>query len=110
MSIVAEIERLFATRGDSEYGGEAVSQREHALQAAACALRDGADDPLVVAALALDLAGLAGVVETRAPPTMADAAGTVDDDDAILPPVRPPFFLPPPPSPAYGSSSRSSFR
>ena len=31
---ITEIRRLFAERGDSAYGGEAVSQREHALQAA----------------------------------------------------------------------------
>ena len=31
---IAEIRRLFAEKGDSAYGGEAVSQREHALQAA----------------------------------------------------------------------------
>ena len=52
---VAAIMRLFSEKGDSEYGGESVNQREHALQAAACALRDGADDPLVVAALLHDL-------------------------------------------------------
>ena len=49
MPIVDEIEGLFAARGDSEYGGEAVSQREHALQAAAAAIADGADEPLVAA-------------------------------------------------------------
>ena len=58
MSIVAEIERLFATRGDSEYGGEAVSQAEHALQAAAAAVADAADEPLVAAALLHDLGHL----------------------------------------------------
>lgn len=52
---VTAILALFAEKGDSEYGGEAVTQREHGLQAAACALRDGADDPLVVAALLHDL-------------------------------------------------------
>lgn len=58
MNIVEEIIQLFATRGDSAYIGEAVSQREHALQAAALAEQDGASDSLVVAALLHDIGHL----------------------------------------------------
>ena len=47
---VAEIRRLFAERGDSAYGGEAVSQREHALQAAYFAHKSGATAALITAA------------------------------------------------------------
>lgn len=46
---------LFRDRGGSEYGGEAVNQEEHALQAAACALAEAADDALVAAALLHDI-------------------------------------------------------
>jgi len=67
MSIVTEIERLFAARGDSEYGGEAVSQREHALQAAAAAVADGADEPLVAAALLHDVGHLLHDLPADAP-------------------------------------------
>ena len=56
--VVDEIIRLFAERGDSGYGGEAVSQREHALQAAHFARQAGAGPALVVAALLHDVGHL----------------------------------------------------
>jgi phosphonate degradation associated HDIG domain protein len=52
---VALILRLFRERGSSEYGGEAVNQREHALQAAACAIAEGAGEALVAASLLHDI-------------------------------------------------------
>jgi phosphonate degradation associated HDIG domain protein len=55
---IAEVLRLFADRGDSAYGGEAVSQREHALQAAHLATQSGADAALVAAALLHDVGHL----------------------------------------------------
>ena len=58
MSRVDEIIRLFEARGDESYFGEPVSQKEHALQAAHHAERDGAPDALVVAALLHDLGHL----------------------------------------------------
>jgi phosphonate degradation associated HDIG domain protein len=57
-AVVNEIVKLFAEHGDSNYGGEAVSQRAHALQAAHFARRAGADPPLVVAALLHDIGHL----------------------------------------------------
>ncbi|MCA9076166.1 MAG: HD domain-containing protein [Planctomycetaceae bacterium] len=56
--IIDEVLRLFRERGDSEYGGEAVTQAEHALQAADLALEDGAESTLVVAALLHDVGHL----------------------------------------------------
>jgi phosphonate degradation associated HDIG domain protein len=58
MRIVEDILRLFARRGASAYHGEAVSQAEHALQAAELAEREGAPDRLVVAALLHDVGHL----------------------------------------------------
>jgi gamma-butyrobetaine dioxygenase len=58
MGIVDEILDLFATRGAAAYHGEAVSQEEHALQAADLAVRQGASDALVVAALLHDVGHL----------------------------------------------------
>ena len=58
MKIVDEIMDLFARRGAAAYHGEAVSQTEHALQAAALAEREGASDNLVVAALLHDVGHL----------------------------------------------------
>lgn len=54
----AEVLRLFETRGDSEYGGEAVTQREHALQAAMFAEQGGAPPSLIVASLLHDVGHL----------------------------------------------------
>jgi phosphonate degradation associated HDIG domain protein len=58
MGIVDDILDLFATRGAAAYHGEAVSQEEHALQAAELAGREGAPDALVVAALLHDVGHL----------------------------------------------------
>jgi phosphonate degradation associated HDIG domain protein len=58
MTIVDKILDLFARRGAAAYHGEAVSQTEHALQAAELAEREGAADNLVVAALLHDVGHL----------------------------------------------------
>lgn len=56
--VTREIIELFRRAGDSQYGHEAVSQREHALQAAHLAERSGADASLITAALLHDLGHL----------------------------------------------------
>ncbi|MEM8677903.1 MAG: phosphonate degradation HD-domain oxygenase [Planctomycetota bacterium] len=56
--IPEQIADLFDRRGDSEYGGEAVTQLEHALQCAQLAEQAGASDALVVAALLHDIGHL----------------------------------------------------
>jgi phosphonate degradation associated HDIG domain protein len=56
--LLDRIERLFAERGGSEYHGEAVTQLEHALQAAALAERDGLPPDAVAAALLHDIGHL----------------------------------------------------
>jgi len=53
-----EIRKLFAQSGASRYGGEAVSQLEHALQAAMFAERAQADPALIAAALLHDVGHL----------------------------------------------------
>lgn len=58
MDVIAEIIRLFRERGDTAYFGEQVSQREHALQAAALAEAEGAANTLIVAALLHDIGHL----------------------------------------------------
>ena len=58
MTIVDEIMDLFARCGAAAYHGEAVSQAEHALQAADLAARHGASDDLIVAALLHDVGHL----------------------------------------------------
>ena len=55
---VSTILELFQARGSSEYGGEAVTQEEHALQAAAFAMHDGGDEALIAAALLHDIGHL----------------------------------------------------
>jgi [1-hydroxy-2-(trimethylamino)ethyl]phosphonate dioxygenase len=58
MSIVDKIMDLFARHGQAAYHGEAVSQTEHALQAAELAELENAPDRLVVAALLHDVGHL----------------------------------------------------
>jgi len=58
MNIVEHITDLFEKRGDSEYGGEAVTQQEHALQTALLAEQAGAEPELIVAALLHDVGHL----------------------------------------------------
>jgi len=57
-SIAREVAQLFEARGMEWYGGEAVSQLEHALQAATFAEREGVEPSLVVAALLHDVGHL----------------------------------------------------
>jgi phosphonate degradation associated HDIG domain protein len=59
--------RLFDAKGGSQYGREAVTQREHALQAAALAERDGASASLIAAALLHDLGHLLHELPEDAP-------------------------------------------
>jgi phosphonate degradation associated HDIG domain protein len=53
-----DIRTLFETRGHAQYAGEPVTQLGHALQSAALAEAEGADDELVTAALLHDLGHL----------------------------------------------------
>jgi phosphonate degradation associated HDIG domain protein len=53
-----DIEAVFARRGGEQYSGEPVTQLEHALQTAALAEDQGADDELVTASLLHDLGHL----------------------------------------------------
>jgi gamma-butyrobetaine dioxygenase len=58
--IIDEIFALFRTRGEAAYGGEAVSQTQHALQSAQLAERAGASAALIGAALLHDVGHLLG--------------------------------------------------
>jgi phosphonate degradation associated HDIG domain protein len=55
---VAQLLQLYESRGAAQYGGEAVSQLEHALQCAALAERGHAAPPLVAASFLHDLGHL----------------------------------------------------
>lgn len=57
-AIAEQIIKLFQDRGDAAYGGEEVSQTEHAFQAATAAEASGADCELVAAALLHDIGHL----------------------------------------------------
>lgn len=56
--MIDEIVRRFETQGGSLYGGEAVTQLEHALQAAMLAEDEGASSELIAAALLHDIGHL----------------------------------------------------
>lgn len=59
------LQELFEGEGAGEYLGEAVTQAEHMLQAAALAQREGAPDHLVAAALLHDVGHFKGTVTGR---------------------------------------------
>jgi [1-hydroxy-2-(trimethylamino)ethyl]phosphonate dioxygenase len=65
--IVDDIRQLFERNGGSLYGGEEVTQLEHALQAAMLAEAEGADAPLIVAALLHDIGHLLHDLPENAP-------------------------------------------
>lgn len=58
LEILQQIADLFRKRGKSLYGGEAVTQREHALQAALLAEQADAGDSQIAAALLHDIGHL----------------------------------------------------
>lgn len=58
MPHVPDVINLFESRGQSQYGGEAVTQLEHALQAATLAEAEQASDALIAAALLHDVGHL----------------------------------------------------
>lgn len=58
MLSLSDIAAVFERRGHEQYSGEPVTQLEHALQTAALAEQQGADDELVTACLLHDLGHL----------------------------------------------------
>jgi len=67
MPTVDELIRLYEDRGDSDYGGEQVSQLEHALQSAALAEQEQASPALIAAALLHDVGHLLHELPDDAP-------------------------------------------
>ena len=70
--VAEEIAELFRRRGASEYGGEAVTQQEHALQAAWMAEQTGAAPTLILAALLHDVGHLLHDLPDDAPDDRVD--------------------------------------
>eukprot|EP00004_Rigifila_ramosa_P002658 TRINITY_DN1274_c0_g1_i1.p2 TRINITY_DN1274_c0_g1~~TRINITY_DN1274_c0_g1_i1.p2 ORF type:complete len:236 (+),score=66.52 TRINITY_DN1274_c0_g1_i1:30-710(+) len=65
-----ELERLFKTYGEGIYIGEAISQREHAIQAALAAESEGFPDTAVIAAFLHDIGHMIGMDKQL--PSMAE--------------------------------------
>jgi phosphonate degradation associated HDIG domain protein len=65
--VEADLAKLFELGGASQYGGEAVTQLEHGLQAALLAEQQGAPSELVVAALLHDIGHLLHLLPDDAP-------------------------------------------
>jgi phosphonate degradation associated HDIG domain protein len=94
-----DISTLFIHAGAAQYGGEAITQLQHALQCAHLAELHGASEDLIAAALLHDLGHLLAVGE---PPQQAVEGGPGDDrhqyaalpflrsvfPDAVLEPIR----------------------
>jgi phosphonate degradation associated HDIG domain protein len=95
---LSDIERLLATRGAAQYGNEAVSQLEHALQCAALAEQADAPDTLIAACLLHDIGHLIAAEQCH----QTDDTQDTDDlhqyvglpflrhllPDAVLDPIR----------------------
>jgi phosphonate degradation associated HDIG domain protein len=71
---IDQLRAMFRDRGGSLYGGEAVTQQEHALQAALLAEQSGADAPLIAAALLHDVGHLLHELPNDAPDQGIDDA------------------------------------
>ncbi len=67
IQVVTKIISLFESNGDSAYGGEAVTQGEHALQAAHLALEDGCQSNVIVASLLHDIGHMLHALPDDAP-------------------------------------------
>jgi phosphonate degradation associated HDIG domain protein len=65
--IVSGIFKIFNEKGHSEYGGEAITQMEHALQTATLARENNASDQLITAALLHDIGHLLHDLPNDAP-------------------------------------------
>ena len=65
--MVQKIIALFKEKGHSLYGGEAVTQMEHALQAATFAKKNNASDALITASLLHDIGHLLHELPDNAP-------------------------------------------
>lgn len=96
MGAIDEIQKCFELRGDSEYGGESVTQLEHALQCAWLAEQESVEDHLVVAALLHDVGHLLHDLPDDAPDQGIDDCHenlgyrylTEHFDNSICEPVR----------------------
>lgn len=55
MISIENLHELIVSKGQNSYGGEPVSQAQHALQCATMARRDGCEAPLIVACLLHDV-------------------------------------------------------
>ena len=67
MNIIDEIKGLFSKRGGSQYGGEAITQQEHAIQAAWLAEKADASATLITASLLHDIGHLVHNLPDNAP-------------------------------------------
>lgn len=75
--VTLEVLRLFHEHGSSQYGGESVSQEEHAVQSAFFAERGGAGSTLIAAALLHDIGHLLHNLPDDAPEHGIDDAHEV---------------------------------
>lgn len=70
--VADSIVRLFSEHGSSMYGGEQVTQTEHALQCAYLAEQSGAGMPLIVAALLHDIGHLLNALPENSGDSLVD--------------------------------------
>jgi len=88
MAIVDEIMQLFVTKGSAEYGGERVSQLEHALQSAHLAQTENAPPNMIVAALLHDIGHLLAEAPDAAHEEIGHAYVAQHFPDSVSEPVK----------------------
>ncbi|PJM88987.1 phosphonate degradation HD-domain oxygenase [Achromobacter ruhlandii] len=91
MLTLPRIQDLFAHHGAAYYGGEAISQTEHALQCAQLAEQAGESEALIVAALLHDIGHLMlaeSITNDMRHQEVAAAALAALFDDEVTAPVR----------------------
>ena len=87
--LIDQIVALYKQRGAEEYGGEVVSQLEHALQCATLAERNDGDETLVAAALLHDIGHLLGESgDDAAHETLAASFLSPAFSDDVIQPIR----------------------
>lgn len=89
MLTLPTIENLFAHHGAAYYGGEAISQTQHALQCAQLAEQAGESEAVIVAALLHDIGHLmlaeSITTDMRHQEVAADALAQLFNDDVTTP-------------------------
>ena len=92
MNFIDQVMELFAKYGDRVYLGEAVTQREHALQAATLAEKRNGSASQIAAALLHDIGHIINVSESEIP-KFENVIGRSNKAEAKIAGITPAVFI-----------------